>query len=136
MYLLHATAIPESTSLRITMSNTSKESDSQGADGFLAACKSRRTIYSLAKCPQLSDDRVIHLVNESILHTPSSFNSQSTRALVLLGDAHEYLWNDITKPTVLAVAPKEAWPASENKDIGFRRSAWHRESSSPQNTLY
>ncbi|KIW28582.1 uncharacterized protein PV07_08235 [Cladophialophora immunda] len=98
------------------MSNTS---DRHSADGFLAACRTRRTVYSLAKCPQLSDERVIYLVHEAILHTPSSFNSQSTRALVLLGDEHEHLWNDIAKPAVFAVAPKEVWLASEKKLSAF-----------------
>lgn len=57
-----------------------------------------------------------------MLHTPSAFNTQSTRALILLGDEHKKLWNDVNKPAVKAVASPEAWPASEQKLTGFENA--------------
>ena len=42
--------------------------------------------------------------NDTIKNAPSSFNSQSTRVVVLLGDEHTKLWEEIVKPAVKAVA--------------------------------
>ena len=89
------------------------------ADAFLSAVKARRTYYQLDSSSTISDERIQELLNQVILNTPSAFNSQTTRALLLLGDEHKKLWNDITKPAVKAVAPAEAWPASDQKLTGF-----------------
>ncbi len=89
------------------------------ADSLFAPVKARRTYYQLSDESPISDDRIHELVQEVIKHTPSSFNSQSTRAVVLLGDEHEKLWEDIVKPAVKAVAPPEAWEGSNKRLSGF-----------------
>jgi uncharacterized protein len=90
-----------------------------GAAELIAGFKHRRSIYTLDSTSTISDDRIHEIVQEAVTHTPSSFNSQSTRLLVLLGDEHKKLWNDIVKPAVKAVAPPEAWEGSEKKLSGF-----------------
>lgn len=90
-----------------------------GADELIKGFKARRTYYGLKPESPISDDKIHEIVQQAILHTPSSFNSQSTRVLVLLGDEHKKLWNDIVKPAVKAVAPPEAWEGSEQKLTGF-----------------
>jgi len=66
---------------------------------FNAALKHRRSIYGISKETVVSDDRIREVVAEAIQHTPSSFNSQSSRAVILLGEQHDKLWN-ITKETL------------------------------------
>jgi hypothetical protein len=92
------------------------------ADNFLAAIKARRTYYQLEPSSTISDERIQEIVNHVVLHTPSSFNSQSTRVLVLLGEEHQKLCGDIAKPAVKAVAPAEAWPTTEKKLSGFQNA--------------
>jgi uncharacterized protein len=89
------------------------------ADGFLKPVKERRTYYQLSDENVIPDERVHEIVQQVIKHTPSSFNSQSTRALILLGDEHKKLWNEIVKPAVKAVAPPEAWEGSNQRLSGF-----------------
>lgn len=89
---------------------------------FVDAVKARRTYYALSSEGEMPapDSKIIELVNAAVKDVPSSFNSQSTRVVVLLGDEHKKLWESIVKPAVKAVAPEEAWAASEKRLDGFK----------------
>lgn len=87
---------------------------------FLEAIKARRSIYSIDKSSPISDAKIIDIIHQTITHTPSAFNSQTTHVLVLLGLDHEKLWRDIVKPAVKAVAPPESWAESEENLSGFQ----------------
>lgn len=89
------------------------------AGKFFDAVKNRRTIYQLSDESVIPDSKIKEIVEQTVLHAPSSFNSQSTRVVVLLGDEHKKLWSTIVKPAVKAVAPEEQWPASEKRLSGF-----------------
>ena len=65
-------------------------------DSFQNAVETRRTIYSLEKEISISDKEVESIIEHAIKHVPSSFNSQSTRIVLLLNDKHDAFW-DITK---------------------------------------
>ncbi|GAA5912277.1 hypothetical protein JCM5296_000486 [Sporobolomyces johnsonii] len=86
---------------------------------FLDAIKERRTIYALSKSSPIPDERIIELVNTVVKHSPSSFNSQSSRVVVLLGKHHDKLW-DFAKAQIKAIVPEDAWPASEQRLNGFQ----------------
>ncbi|KIW30941.1 uncharacterized protein PV07_02632 [Cladophialophora immunda] len=90
------------------------------SDAFFDAVKSRRTYYALSSESPIPDSKIHELVNAAVTHVPSSFNSQSTRVVVLLNEEHKKLWGDIVIPVVKSVAPAEAWPASEKKLEGFK----------------
>jgi len=82
---------------------------------FLAACKARRTCFQLSRCPNTQDQQILDIIHEVMLHTPSPFNSQSSRVLVLFGAENQYLWRDIAKPILKALAPEHVWPNTEKK---------------------
>lgn len=83
----------------------------------------RRSIYALSDQLPVSNDEVVKLVEHAILHTPSSFNSQSTRIVVLFGKEHNKLW-DITEETLrVIVGNEEAFKSTEAKIAGFRNGA-------------
>mgnify|MGYP000143181901 CR=1 FL=1 len=63
---------------------------------FLKGVRARRTFYGIGKESPISDERLAELVREAVKYTPSSFNSQSGRAVLLLGAQHDALW-DIVK---------------------------------------
>ncbi|KAG5929034.1 hypothetical protein E4U42_007345 [Claviceps africana] len=92
------------------------------ADLLLQMAKSRRTIYFLNKTLPIPNSRVVELVNETTLHTPTSFNSQTTRVVVLLGSDHDKLW-DITTSTLRAIVPDAAWKHTEDRMTGFKGAA-------------
>ena len=85
---------------------------------FLDAVKDRRTLYKLAKESTISDARIEELVEQAILHVPSSFNSQSTRLVVLLKKDHEKVW-DFTRESLAAVLPEEQKEHSLGRLDGF-----------------
>lgn len=56
---------------------------------FLSALKARRTCYRIGSGSPIDDSRISGLVKEAISVTPSAFNMQSTRAVLLFGAEHE-----------------------------------------------
>lgn len=60
---------------------------------FLEATLHRRSITTTKKESPIPDSRIVELVKHSILHTPSPFHVQSTRAVVLLHKDHEKFWD-------------------------------------------
>ncbi len=55
--------------------------------------KNRRSIYNIGKNVSLSQDEISELVKEAVKESPSSFNSQTARAVVLFGASHNRLWD-------------------------------------------
>ncbi|KAH8174295.1 nitroreductase family protein [Sarocladium implicatum] len=93
------------------------------ADTLLSAVKARRSHYVLTKdLGSVTPSRIQHLVSELTLHTPSSFNSQSNRIVVLFGADHEKLW-DITSDTLKSIVPEESWEPTGNKMNMFKGAA-------------
>lgn len=92
------------------------------ADLLLQMAKSRRTIYGLNKNLTIPTSRIQGLVNETTLHTPSSFNSQPGRAVILLGAEHDKLW-DITSSTLQAIVPEANWQSTADRMAMFKGAA-------------
>jgi len=90
---------------------------STGKD-FMTAVRERRTIYGLGKESPIPHDRIVQIIEESVKHTPSAFNSQSARVVVLFGEQHNKLW-DLTKETLRAIV-KGDFQSTEQKMNGFR----------------
>ncbi|MDO4706403.1 MAG: nitroreductase family protein [Comamonadaceae bacterium] len=84
--------------------------------------ETRRSIYALGKNSSINKDQVIQIVEHALQHTPSAFNSQSTRALALFGIEHEKLW-ELAKEELEKVTPKEKFSATENRINGFKAAA-------------
>ncbi|OOR88074.1 nitroreductase [Moraxella caviae] len=82
----------------------------------------RRSIYALNKELPISTKDVDQIVEHALLHTPSSFNSQSTRLVVLHGAAHDKLW-DITTEALRAIVPAENFAPTKAKLAGFKAAA-------------
>jgi len=86
---------------------------------FLEAIQNRRTIYALKKESTIPDAKIQEIINHVILHTPSSFNSQTTRVVLLVKEEHDKLW-DIAKEVLKSVVPEENYPATEQRLNGFQ----------------
>lgn len=86
---------------------------------FYEAIKDRRTFYGISKETTVSDDRIKEVINDAVLHTPSAFNSQSARVIVLFGEGHNRLW-DITMETLRKIVPAEGFHQTEEKINSFK----------------
>ncbi len=81
--------------------------------------KNRRTIYALDRDIKLGNDELVSLIQNTIKQAPSSFNSQSSRAVILLGKHQDRVW-EIAKETLKAIVPADAYPATDAKLSGFQ----------------
>ncbi len=85
--------------------------------------ETRRSIYGLNKQLPISENDVLQIVEHAILHTPSSFNSQSTRLVVLFGEEHEKLWQ-ITEDILREIVnDDDKFQATAQKLAGFKVGA-------------
>ncbi|KAL5118717.1 putative nitroreductase [Pleosporales sp. CAS-2024a] len=86
---------------------------------FLDAVTDRRTYYQLNKDAPISDKHITDIVEKAVLHVPSSFNSQSTRLVLLLNKDHETFWDyvlEVLKP----LTPEDQFPQTTKKIQGFK----------------
>lgn len=60
---------------------------------FKDAIKSRRTFYQIDNKSTLSEKELLDLIRFAVEYVPSAFNSQTTRVVLLTGEAHQKLWN-------------------------------------------
>lgn len=86
---------------------------------FYNAVAERRSFYEISKEATISDDKIKEIIEHAIKHTPSAFNSQSARVVLLLGDHHNKLW-DITKEALRKIVPEEQFSPTEDKIKSFR----------------
>ncbi len=59
---------------------------------FLDLITKRRTIYAIGKNIEQSPERLTDLIQTAIKQSPSAFNSQSSRAVILFNTEHEKFW--------------------------------------------
>ncbi|KAL8722644.1 MAG: hypothetical protein Q9181_007442 [Wetmoreana brouardii] len=86
---------------------------------FSEAVKDRRTYYALSHESTIPDSRIQEIVKDAILHIPSAFNSQSSRAVVLLGEEHTKVWDIITE-VYKQQLPEEKFNRANQRFVGFR----------------
>jgi uncharacterized protein len=89
-----------------------------GSD-FLTAVKNRRSYYGISKDSPISDENIHELINEAVNHTPSAFNSQSARVVVLIGQQHDKLW-ELTKETLRKIVAADKFTPTEEKMDAFK----------------
>lgn len=80
----------------------------------------RRSRYGLSKEAVLTEEEVIELVEASVQHTPSAFNAQTQRAVVLFGKHSDTFW-DLTREALRKVAPEEGFENTVAKLESFKQ---------------
>lgn len=88
---------------------------------FLENMKQRRSIYALGKEVTLSDDELVTLIQDIVKLSPTAFNNQTTRAVILLHKHHDKLW-DIVYDTLKPIVPEGAFTSTAEKLAGFKAS--------------
>ena len=106
---------------------------SSPSSSFISALAARRSNYALTSSSPIPDTQIQEIINQVILHVPSSFNSQSTRIILLLKNEHEKIW-DITRDVLKEIVPAEQFPKTEAK-MGSFKAAYGTVSSSRRCSL-
>ena len=86
------------------------------------AAETRRSIYALNKNLPISNEEISEIVKHAVLHTPSSFNSQSTRVVVLFGEEHGKVWQFV-EDALRAIVPAEQFEPTAQKLNLFKAGA-------------
>lgn len=92
------------------------------SNAFIEMIKNRRTIYNLGDALPVSEEHVTKLIKEAVKHSPSSFNSQTSRVVILFGAEHKKLWN-MTKEALRKIVPEQAFASTEQKIDSFAAGA-------------
>lgn len=87
---------------------------------FTNILKNRRSIYDLGRNVSQSNEELTTLIQEAIKESPTAFNAQSTRAVILFGDAHEKLW-EMTEEALRPLTPADVFPNTQNKLASFKK---------------
>lgn len=87
-------------------------------NSFREALAHRRSHYAITNSSPISDDVIIDIVESSIRNVPSAFNSQSSRAVVLLGHNHLKLW-DIVIASLEKIVPAETIESTRTRIASF-----------------
>ncbi len=85
---------------------------------FLTAVAERRSHYAIGNEAVTTDEKIIDVLEHAVLHSPSAYNSQSTRVVLLLGKHHERLWT-MLMDVMRARLSEERFPRTEQKIKGF-----------------
>lgn len=86
---------------------------------FYSVLKNRRTYYGINKEVQVSDEKIKEIVEFAVKYTPSSFNSQTARVVVLTEAAHDKLW-DITTETLRKMVGNGDFSGTQQKMDSFK----------------
>ena len=89
---------------------------------MIEALKTRRSVYALSKSLPKSEAELDALIREAIRLAPSSFNSQSSRAVILFGAESEKFWGFV-REALRKIVPAEAFEASNARINGFAAGA-------------
>ncbi|PWA11197.1 nitroreductase [Pueribacillus theae] len=92
--------------------------EKETAKDFYAAVEGRRSIYAISNEPVIPDEKIEEIIQFAVKHTPTAYNSQSGKVVVLLGEHHQKLW-DITKETLRKIVPAENFQPTEEKMNSF-----------------
>ena len=85
---------------------------------FIDQITARRTIYAIGKNVPIDHAKIETIVKEAIKQSPSAFNSQSSRAVILFGDSHVKFWT-IVLETLRKMVPETAFPSTSAKINSF-----------------
>lgn len=91
-------------------------------NALIESIKKRRTQYSLGKALPLPKGDIEALIKEAVKHAPSSFNSQSSRVVILFGGESDRLWG-FTKDALRKIVPAESFAQTEAKIDSFAAGA-------------
>lgn len=86
---------------------------------FDEAIEARRSFYAIGKNVSLSDEVIKEVVEHAVKYVPSAFNSQTARAVVLLADEHDKLW-ELTRESLRKIVPAESFAPTNEKMDAFK----------------
>lgn len=88
------------------------------SNALIEAIEKRRTQYALGKNITLEQEEITALVEQAVKLSPSAFNSQSSRVVILFNQQSEKFWH-IVMNELRAIVPADKFAPTEAKINGF-----------------
>lgn len=85
---------------------------------LIESFKQRRSQYALGKNLSLDKESLTQQIKEAIRLSPSAFNSQSSRAVILFGEQSDKFWA-LTKQELAKIVPADDFAATAGKLDSF-----------------
>jgi Predicted oxidoreductase related to nitroreductase len=83
---------------------------------FWEAIKARRSYYGFETgVKPVPEEKIVEIVKDAAKYVPSAFNSQSTRIVILFGEAHKKFWGLTLAALRKVVKDDEAFKKTEEK---------------------
>lgn len=81
------------------------------SEQWLAAAKQRRSVYGLTNTSKISDGRIQKVIEDVLSFTPSSYNTQPLRIVLVTGAKQAQLWDIVATAAepILKAAGEEVW---------------------------
>ena len=76
----------------------------------------------MGKDLELSNQELIETIQGAVLNTPTAFNSQTSRVVILLDEESDAFWNEIAYSELEEVTPAEAFEATKERLAGFAQA--------------
>lgn len=98
---------------------SSTTANTSPSNPFLSALEVRRSIYTLTDTLPIPHTRIATIVSHAVIHSPSPFNTQSTRTVIVSGSAHARLWA-MGDAMLQQTLPPAAYQSLAPKVAGFK----------------
>ncbi|OXC10656.1 hypothetical protein AYP76_00935 [Ligilactobacillus agilis] len=80
----------------------------------------RRTIYALGRNVHQEPVEIAEVIKNAIKHSPTAFNTQTVRAVILFGQSSEDVWDIVEERLRLEVNNEKAFKKTQAKIASFR----------------
>ncbi len=88
-------------------------------NNMIRLAKQRRSIYDLMSEISISDEQLETILKDAVMHTPSAFNSQTSRVLLLLKEDHLHFW-DLVFDQLKPMVPEHRLNSTKEKIESFK----------------
>ncbi|MBE1556410.1 nitroreductase family protein [Sporosarcina limicola] len=88
-------------------------------NNYIEMMEKRRSIYALGNTIEHTEKALQETIMAAVKHSPSAFNSQTSRVVILFNEHHPKLW-DIVEEKLRAIVPAEHFTSTEEKLASFR----------------
>ncbi|KAJ7043970.1 nitroreductase-like oxidoreductase [Mycena alexandri] len=86
---------------------------------YLAAVATRRTTYALTAKSSVSDEKIAEIIKHCVKHCPTPFNTQSSRAVLVIGAENTKLWDMVSESALKGMAEGDQKVAQAGKLKAF-----------------
>lgn len=87
---------------------------------FNQLAKQRRSIYALGDKLSQSPEEIFELVKETVKNSPTAFNSQTVRTVVLFGNSSDRVWEIVEQTLRQVVKDDQAFAKTKAKIASFK----------------